>query len=187
MKVDLMNIPKMWFIQLMFYLGITCNEKGAVAWLSGNRGFWFDHIDLEFDQELYGLMVQAGVHFWKENVMKDIPPDPQNSEDVQRMYQEHQEGKIADVSDEVYQMHVKLSDIREEIRQLKNIEGEIMEDIKMKYADNEAMRYGGEILSTWKAAKPGCKLDTDKLKKDMPEVYEKYAVERKGSRRFLIK
>jgi hypothetical protein len=45
----------------------------------------------------------------------------------------------------------------------------------------------GTILATWKSPKPSKTFDSALFKSSMPDIYEKFMVEKSGSRRFLIK
>ena len=45
----------------------------------------------------------------------------------------------------------------------------------------------GRTLATWKTAKTGSRFDVNLLKSSMPAIYDKFCVERVGSRRFLVK
>jgi len=187
MTVDPDQIPQMWFIQTLFYMGLTGMDKGAIAWLSGNRGFTFDYLPIGFDSELYDMLVQAGVSFWQDCVEADIPPDAMNVDDVQRMYRSHVEGKTVDADLDLYNQHVELASLKK-IKALTDEKITTHEEvIKMAYKDAEAIKYGGEILSTWKQAKASVKLDSKKLKVEMPEVFKRYSNETEGSRRFLLK
>ena len=51
----------------------------------------------------------------------------------------------------------------------------------------EHLQLAGNTVLSWKKTKPIRTFNTKAFKNDNPELYEKYVVEREGSRRFTVK
>ena len=66
-----------------------------------------------------------------------------------------------------------------------------MEDIiKAAMGDAESLVTPDDeerVLATWKAPKPSSKLNTQRLHREMPDLYDQYCEEAQGARRFMLK
>ncbi len=179
------DVSEAWFCQLQWYLGIMGLMYGAVAWLE--RGLDFKYREYEFDREFFEFMIDTASRFWNENVLKDIPPEPLNTADVERMFQKHREGAVIQASAEITVAHEKLVNVKETIKQLEEQEEELTGQIKFYMRDAEAVMHNGKTLFTWKASKPGTTFDRDRFKLEHPDLWEQYQKAVEGSRRFLVK
>ena len=78
--------------------------------------------------------------------------------------------------------------VKGQIADLKKREKELSVKVKDYIGDNDTLtNEDGEVIATWKMTKPTMSLNTKALMKDEPEIYRKYAKERKASRRFILK
>lgn len=179
------DIPEKWFIQLQWYLGVINSAFGSVAWLE--HGLDFKYKEYEFDKDFFDFLLEGVSKFWHENVIKDIPPEPINSADVERMFSRHREGSTLEATPEILLAHSELLEIKSAISDLESKETELTELIKTVMRDNETVIAGSRPLFTWRTAKPSQQFNKEKFRADNPELYEKYTTEVPGSRRFLIK
>lgn len=163
------KIPKEYILQVMYYLGITGRKKGWIACLIGGQKF--DYKCIDFDEELFNLMVEKAVKFW-EQVQNKVPPVilPDDAETLGEVYSEHTEDLIecSELNDRVaYVQELKMH--RDEInKEIKEIETELKATIKDKM---------GIITDTykvtWKNQKGQYIYDREKMIQD--GVFEKYA------------
>jgi len=179
------DIPEKWFIQLQWYLGILGLMYGSVAWLEHGLDFKFK--EYEFDRTFFEFMIESVNKFWAENIIKDVPPEPINSEDIKLMYRKHTEGLTIEATPELIGVHSELSAVKAAIKELEKKESDLTEAIKVVMRDAEAVVTGERPLFTWRTAKSSQQFDKDRFKADQPELFEKYQKEVEGSRRFLIK
>ena len=179
------SIPYGWFIQLQWYLGIVGMKFGSVAWLE--RGVDFKYREYEYDPEFFDYMIQAVEKFWTENVIKDIPPNPVSSSDIELMFSRHREGAVMEATPEILSAYTELISVREAIKELERSETELTEMIKTVMRDNEIIQSSGKQLFTWLSPKPSQLFDRDRFQTEHPELYLQYMTEKSGSRRFLIK
>ena len=177
--------PLNWFCQLQWYLGVMQMDKGAIAWLE--RGIDFQFREYQFDDAFFTWMIGEVEKFWNENVLKDIAPDPVRVEDVEKIYSRHTDGKVVIAGDDMLMNVNELTEIRANIKALEQREDEIVKKIKMYMLDAETMMYKNDRLVTWKTSKPSKKFDADAFAEENPGLYQKYLVEKEGSRRFLVK
>ena len=71
------QIPDYYQLQVQWNMGVTGLLWGFVAVLIG--GSDYRDIRVEFDQELFNIMLAESNKFWNENVLKNIPPPPDGS------------------------------------------------------------------------------------------------------------
>lgn len=179
------DVPQKWFIQLQWYLGIIGYNFGSVAWLE--RGLDFKYKEFEYDPEFFEYMISAVHRFWHDNVLKDVPPDPIDVSDIQRMYSKHTDGVITEATPEMLIAHEKLIEVKTAIKTLEEEETKLVDAVKFSMRDAESVMQGGKPLFTWKSSKASTKFDMDAFKSERPELYSIYLKEVEGSRRFLVK
>lgn len=162
------KIPKEYVLQVMWYLGITGRKKGWIACLIGGQKF--DYKAIEFDEELFNLMVEKAVRFW-EMVQKDVPPVilPDDSETLGEVYSEHTDDLIEtqELNDRIaYVQELKMH--RDEIgKEIKEIETEIKATIKDKAGIST-----DTYKVTWRSQKGAPVYDKEQMVAD--GVYDKY-------------
>jgi len=179
------DIPEKWFIQLQWYLGVVGSVYGSVAWLE--HGLDFKYKEYEFDRDFFDYLLENVSRFWTENVQKNVPPEPINSADIERMFSRHREGSVLEATPEIISAHSELLTVRSAIAELESKEKELTELIKTVMRDNEIITAGSRPLFTWRTSKSSQQFDKEKFKTDQPGLYGQYLTEVPGSRRFLIK
>lgn len=184
-KIEKTEIPRQWFCQLQYQMGVMGLDKGAIAWLS--QGVFFDWQEFEFAPDLYEQMCEMVEEFWTKNVLERVEPDPENSIDIEIKYPTSFAGKEIEAAKALQEAHVELSAIKDKIGALKTQEESLKEQVKLAMRDAEAVVYCGEPLFTWKTSKQTYGVDQKTLKLKHPDVYEEVLVERKRSRPFLVK
>jgi len=81
---------------------------------------------------------------------------------------------------------VKLKNVKQQIKDLKVDEKDLILEIQKVMADNSVLEDGdGHTLATWKEKKSR-RFDTMRLKAEATDIYEKFLVE-SSSRTFLLK
>lgn len=177
--------PEKWFIQLQWYLGIVGMRSGALAWLE--RGLDFKFREYEYDNDFFEYLVEEVRKFWENHVLKDVPPDPISIEDINSIYKRHNEGLLIDATPEVLAVYEELKTVDAILKEAEKRKEELTGSLKMFMRDAEAIIHNARSLVTWKTSKSSMLFDRDKFKAEEPELYNKYLIEKEGSRRFLIK
>lgn len=185
MQIDADDLPKHWFCQVQYQLGVSELQQGSLAWLSAGREFGYR--DISFVPDFYAWMIEEVDRFWVDCVLGDQEPPATRAEDVITKYARHTDGKIVEVSEDVFQVCSALREVKNEIAELEKRKDELEEKIKIGFGDAEAISYGGQTLATWKAAKDSEKFDSKRFCKENPEAVRPYMVMQPGSRRFLLK
>jgi len=163
------KIPKEYVLQVIWYLGITGRKRGWIACLIGGQKF--DYKCIEFDEELFNMMVERAVKFW-EMVQNNIPPVimPEDSETLGEVFSEHTNDMIEDleINDRVaYVQELKMH--RDEINtEIKEIETELKATIQDK-----AGILTDTYQVTWKTQKGQVTYNKEAMLAD--GVFDKYA------------
>ncbi len=186
------DLPKHWFCQLQYQLGVSGMKYGALAWLTQGRKFGYK--DIEFDAEFYDWMVSEVTDFWNTYIVGDKEPLAETVEDVMIKNPRHIVGKTVEVGSDTLAIYNKLKGINAQFAAVKKEKEELEAQIKLTFGDAEAIVTVDPFddskeltLATWKAPKPSVKFDEKRFKEDHEDVYEAYCHEVQGARRFILK
>lgn len=185
MKVDEDDIPKYWFCQLQYQLGVAELSQGSLAWLCSGREFGYKDIALVPD--FFAWIEEEVTKFWVDNIQGMQEPDAQSVADVLIKFNRHTDGKVIEITDDIYAACNELKALKGQIAELDERKDELEEKIKLGFGDAEAISYGGQTIATWKAPKPSSKFDAKAFTKAHPDIAKEFTTEYQGARRFLLK
>ena len=185
MSIDPDDIPKHWFCQVQYQLGVAELEQGSLAWLCSGREFGYKNLSLVPD--FYGWLVDEVERFWTDNIQGKQEPTAANVQDVLLKYNRHTDGKIVEVNDEIFAAYKSLKELKDELSSIEERKAELEDKIKLGFGDAEAISYGGQTIATWKAPKPSSKFDAKAFSAAHPDLAKEYTVTTQGARRFLLK
>lgn len=185
MSIDADDLPKHWFCQVQYQLGVAELQQGSLAWLCSWREFGYKDIALVPD--FYGWMIEEVERFWVDNIIGNVEPAATSVADVITKYARHTDGKIIEVGEDIYQAYSQLKGVKEQLAELEASKDELEAKIKIGFGDAEALSYGGQTIATWKAAKDSSKFDAKAFQKEHSDLCAPYMVTAPGSRRFIIK
>jgi len=187
------DLPIEYAAQCMWGLGITHRPACLVGALFGIDALVC--FPVMADQETIAGMRAKAVTFWTENVLKEIPPDPINVDDVVKLYAGFK-GKPVQLSDEAYEALRSLDVLRKTIAAHENDKGElewrIARCVAMQWgselistdkgkpilsaAENAILLYSGTQAGTWnRQSRAG--IDVPRLRAEQPKIAEAYATE----------
>lgn len=170
---NMIDVDRTHFTQLQWYLGITEYDFGSVFYLEHGLNtpppfeYERDDLYLEFLQE-------QAYSFWKNHVVKRVPPEPVNSEDIKKLFPQHIKDKAIEAKEETYKVFQELVEVKEKVKELSARKEEIEEAIKLVFRDAEAIEYNGITLATYKTQSQK-RIDSKRLKAELPDIFEKYA------------
>ena len=187
MKVDPTDLPKYWFCQIQYQLGVAGYKEGSLAWLSAGQGFDFGYVDLKFIPDFYEFLIDAVSKFWTDNILGKQEPDSVSAADVVMKFDRHTDKKTIECSEEVFEAYSKLKDVKGEIAALTERKETLEGTLKMAFGDAEALSYCGDTIATWKAPKPSMKFDQKKFIAENKDLALPYMHQVQGSRTLLLK
>ena len=185
MRIDEDDLPKHWFCQVQYQLGVAELTQGSLAWLCSGREFGYKDIALVPD--FFAWIEEEITKFWIDNIQGNVEPDAQSVADVLLKYNRHTDGKVIEVSDDIFTACNDLKALKERIAELDEQKSELEEKIKLGFGDAEAISYGGQTIATWKAPKPSEKFDAKAFAKAHPDMAKEFTTSYQGARRFLLK
>lgn len=182
-KYDRGDIPASYYAQCMHYMAVTGLERWYIAILVMGKGFYTYTIERD-DKEIEAL-ISAEEDFWN-GVETDTEPcidgSQSTAETLAKLYCESngEEAELPELDSDA----AMLDDLSSRIKELEAMKKQYENRIKDAMKDIEKCDTGNAVV-TWKTVTSG-RLDTKKLKAEMPDVYEKY-VKQSSSRRFTMK
>ncbi len=185
MRIDPDDLPKHWFCQVQYQLGVAEYAEGSLAWLCSGREFGYK--DITFVSDFFRWMQEEVQKFWTDNILGNIEPEVQDVSDVLLKFNRHTDGKIIEISDDIFTACKDLKALKEQIAALDEQKEELENRIKLGFGDAEAISYGGQTIATWKAPKPSDKFDSKAFCKEHPDLAQEFTTSYQGARRFLLK
>lgn len=146
------KIPIEYFCQVQHYMHVCdLQEAHLAAWISGNLKIF----KIKRSDEIIDKMLPILDKFWHENVLKLIPPEPQNLGDVKFIYpSDNGSEKVA--TDELVKTVDETKSIDEEIKRLKKISESNKGNIgKFLEANSKLVSNDGRVLARFSTRKDG--------------------------------
>ena len=179
------NIPLHYVLQCYHYMAVTGKKVWYIAAVILGREFTYRR--LEWDDGLIGRLVAIEDDFWNNHVAKGIIPPPDGSKACDEVLEQyfHTARKAS---------AIKLVGFDEKLRRREEILGfiselqeeqkQIEQEVKLFMQDNE-LASSEAFRVSWKNI-DSTKLDTRRIKEEMPELYANYG-KVSHSRRFEVK
>lgn len=188
--IDPDDLPKHWYCQLTYQLGVMGYRQGSLAWLT--RGYKFGYRDITFDPDFYAYMVEQMEKFWVDYIKGNQEPPVTTIDDVILKFPKSI-GKAVEVTEDIMQDVNELRMLKTQIDTLTKQKKEHEDSIKAFMEDADTLCLQGtkdsnpSVIATWKSAKDSEKFDENRFASEHPDLYQIYVSPVKGSRRFLVK
>jgi putative phage-type endonuclease len=181
------GVPEYIQLQVMHQLAVTGKQAADVAVLIGGQDLQIHRI--ERDDALIAKLIELERQFW-HYVETDTPPPADGSDSADlalRCLYPKDSGATLDLSQDL-EMSATFSDmlaIREVLTTNVLLEAQLKQRIQQRMGEATKVVFEtGDV--TWKRSKDGSGLDVVAMLKDQPELAQRYALVKPGSRRFLI-
>ncbi|MBK1683966.1 YqaJ viral recombinase family protein [Rhodoferax fermentans] len=181
------GVPEYIQLQVMHQLAVTGKPCADVAVLICGQDLQIHRIHR--DEALIAKMIELERAFWQYVQTDTAPPaDGSDSADLAlRCLYPKDSGQTLDLSGDL-EMSAVFSDllsIREVLTTNVLLEAQLKQRIQQRMGEATKVLFEtGEV--SWKRSKDGTALDTTSLLKDQPELAQRYALVKPGSRRFLV-
>lgn len=168
-------IPQSYYAQVQHYLMLTGYKFAYVSVLIG--GQQYKEFRVERSEEDIELIKTKATEFYKENILKEIPPMPDGSD----AYMEYLKKKAAEIENneliELEDLEIKaeeLKHISEQIKELQKEEQLLKEIIldRMIKENAQKAKIGNHKFNIQNSPNPS--LNKEKFKKEDPEFFEEY-------------
>jgi putative phage-type endonuclease len=179
------SIPEEYMLQIQHYMAVTGFKATYIAVLIGGNQFVYHFI--KRDEELIDMIIKLEKDFWN-HVTTNIPPEIDGSdastELLNKLYPSCKENSQIILPNEAEDLLTQYEIAKEKEKQFSEMKDEAVNKLKTILGGYETGILN-DIKVTWKSVSSQ-KFDSKKLKKDSPEIYEKYVIN-SSYRRFTIK
>ena len=181
------GVPEYVQLQVHHQLAVTGKQAADVAVLLGGQHLEIHRI--ERNESLIARLIDLERQFW-QYVENDTPPPADGSDSAElalRCLYPDDTGQTVDFRDHrnLSACFADLLAVRQSIAEQEKLEAQLKQTLQQ--AMGNATRADFETGSvTWKKTKDSVVLDLTRLLKDQPELQQRYAVTKTGSRRFLV-
>ncbi len=181
------GVPEYVQLQVHHQLAVTGKQAADVAVLLG--GQYLEIHRIHRDEKLIARLIELERQFW-HYVETDTPPPTDGSDSADtalRCLYPEDKGQILDFKDErnLSACFADLLSVRQSIAEQEKLEAQLKQSLQQ--AMGEASRADFETGSvTWKKSKDSVVMDINRLLKEQPDLQQRFAVTKPGSRRFLI-
>lgn len=178
------KIPMHYLMQVQHYLAVSGYDSWYLAALIFGQELIIHKI--ERDEELIQSLITIEERFWRENVEKKIPPEPDGSDDYTKMLEKKYHGD-REKEIQLFGFDSKLRR-RDEINELLDrltLEKTIIDqEIKNRMGEASYARTDRYQISWTESVQN--RIDAKMLKQAEPQTYERY-LKQVNSRRFSVK
>lgn len=181
------GVPEYVQLQVHHQLAVTGKQAADVAVLLGGQHLEIHRI--ERDEALITRLIELERQFW-HYVETDTPPPADGSDSAEmalRCLYPEDKGQILDFKDErnLSACFADLLAVRQSITEQEKLEAQLKQVLQQAMGD--ASRADFETGSvTWKKSKDSVVMDMTRLLQDQPDLPQRYAATKTGSRRFLV-
>ena len=178
------KIPAHYLMQVQHYLAVSGYDCWYIAALIFGQELIIHKVPR--DEELIGSLITVEERFWNEHVAKQVPPEPDGSDDYTKMLEKKYRGdreKELELfgMDHMLNRRAELEELIDKLNKEKTV---IDQEIKGKmgeasYANTQQYRI------SWVESTQN-RIDTKALKQEAPQTYERY-LKQSVSRRFSVK
>lgn len=181
------QVPDEYAIQLQHYMAVLGVDYGYFAVLIGGQKFQYKLV--ERNDRIIDSLIQIEDEFWNKHVVPGIPPmidgSTASTDLLNHLYPVSTPASEVILDDQQAGLVQKLVAAKEDAavaaEQVKRYENEL----KSIMGENELAIHNGETLVSWKS-NDTTRIDSKRLKKEQPDLYEKYS-NTTSARRFLVK
>ena len=176
------NVPEWYYLQCQHYMKVLEMDRWYLAVLIFGKGFRYTC--LERDEEMLNDLVSIERDFWENHVQAKVLPSPDGSKNADELIQKYfhrREGVVTRMTgmDEQISRRNELAGL---IKKMQAEQKTIEQELKM-YLGNAKAQIGisDQYRVAWTEYETR-RIDTERLKKEQPEIYENYSKVQKSSR-----
>lgn len=178
-------VPQAYLLQVQHYMAVTALPVADVAVLISGSDFRL--YEVPADPELQAMIIEGEAAFW-QRVVEGVPPEPVSLSDMQARYgRASREARVV-AGQEIVEAVELLRKIKAANAAGEEAENEQKAIIMGALGEADTLvDDGGNILCTWKAAKPAQRFDAKLFQVAHADLYKQFLKTGEVSRRFLLK
>lgn len=176
------KIPEWYYLQCQHYMKVLEMDGWYLAVLIYGKGFQYTY--LPRDEELLDHLIEIEKDFWENHIQAKVMPSPDGSKEADKLVQTYFHRKKGTVTRLIGldEQITRRNELVELIKKMQTEQKIIEQEIKM-YLGKEQAQTGisDQYRVTWMEYETR-RIDTERLKKERPEIYEGYSKVQKSSR-----
>ncbi|HCT92346.1 MAG TPA: endonuclease, partial [Lachnospiraceae bacterium] len=179
------NIPPHYVLQCCHYMAVTGKRTWYIAAVILGREFVYRK--LVWDDGIIARLIEAEWEFWEGHVKAGVMPDPDGSPACDAALARHFHTATKGSCIELAGFDEKLdrrAEIMAQITGLQQEQGRIEQEVKLFMEENE-LAASEKYRVSWGNVSTA-RLDTKRIKEELPEIYRDYA-KPSVSRRFQVR
>jgi len=176
------EIPVYYAAQAMHGLMVTGKDECIFGVLIGSDDF--RTYVIKRDQETIDAIRQKELDFWNNHVLKGVPPEPTNVDDIKKLYGKDS-GSIIEADRNIETDIIVLKSLKDELKALEDRIETHENNIKMYLKDHATLTLHGLPVATYKSQQAK-RFDSTAFKAKHPDLYEQF-IKVTESRIFRVK
>jgi len=180
------EIPANYLVQVNHYMAVAGYEKAYICVLIGGQRYLYKEI--ERDEELIQILIQAEKDFWENHILKRVPPPLDGSSAAEKYLKERfkdsAQGVAINLSSEYKDKISDYFELKNTIKTLDLQAKEIENNIKFELGEAE-IGYAPDYEINWKSVTSN-RFDSKRFKTEHPELFKQY-LNTSSYRKFSIK
>lgn len=178
------EIPIEYLLQVQH--GLACLDYEVAKCSVSINGRKPRYYEIPADKELQEMIIDGENEFWQA-VVDRVPPPPRNAEDCAAMFRAVNGASVI-INEPTRFALVELKDVKEKIKSLEEKKELFEVALKSCMGNSEILVDDRRtILATWKEQNGKTTIDGASLKRDHPDIYDKYSSKGENFRRLLVK
>ncbi|MEQ9279401.1 MAG: YqaJ viral recombinase family protein [Balneola sp.] len=178
------ELPREWYIQVIWYLGICRYSKAFLQVYLRDTCEFLEPQIIDPNPELFEEMKHKLVNWWQTYMEGEgRRPEPVNGEDALLLYPDSNPEQVVEITPAGYALYQELSQVRDRKADLNKMEEHLKTKLKEKLGKAERLVCAGKTLVSW-ASHSSIRIDSKAIRRDHPEFYKQYSKTTK-TRRFL--
>ena len=176
------GLPAEYYIQIQHYLAVCELPRAYVVYLIGGNELHYELV--ERDEETISTIIMLESAFWDKVVRRQKPDVDENSaEALDQLYPASNKTSIIlpDEADKLLDDYMAIKAIEDDVKKQKNL---LENQLKAMLGEAECAKSRNGFSVSWKEA-VSTRLDTATLKKEQPDIAEKYTI-KSSYRRFSV-
>lgn len=178
------KVPPAYLAQCVWYTTITGCKEAHLAVLLGNSDFRVYVI--KHDDDLAQVLIEAALNFWDDHVITGRPPAPRDRTEVGRIYPRAVAGQQVEADEQTMAKIRRLMRINQLTKRLEDRSEQIKFEIAEGMKGAEMLTNRGKTVATWRSGSPVHRVDVARLRREAPEIANRYLIESAPSRRLVI-
>lgn len=129
---------------------------------------------IDFDEKLAQEIISETSNFWYNHILAETPPEPQTFEDVVYLYPNPTAEPPLEATPQLYEVILEYNQAKDEEAAAKEKAKKLKDRMACAVGNSSLITFGGVKVATYNVQKSK-RLDTERLKAEMPEIYEQYS------------